>query len=156
MEHFFLRYTASEGQKDLLQMVRKQITTSKHPCPFCMTSSPNFQKADHYSLGSLCRLYDNWMADGAKLKKLKKYPNVIYPLLLTGDKNKNILKHVNILGLHLLLGAIDKILKWIEKFIFENKECGLQFVKRYLSKINTCRVSNQGQHRLVGLRKYLQ
>ena len=65
------------------------------------------------------------MADGAKLKKVKKYTNVVYPLLLTRDKNKNILEYVNILGLHKLLGAVDKILKEIEKNLFENKECGL-------------------------------
>ena len=45
---------------------------------------------------------------------------------------------------------MDKILKEIEKSLFENKECGLQFVNRYLSKINTCRVSYQGQLRLEG------
>ena len=51
------------------------------------------------------------MAYGAKLKKAKKYTNVDHRLLLTGDKNKNILEYVNILGLHILLGAVDKILK---------------------------------------------
>ena len=68
-----------------------------------MTPSPDFQKTDHYSLESLCRLYDKWMANGAKLKKAKKYTNVIHPLLLTGDKNKNTQKQVNILGLHIML-----------------------------------------------------
>ena len=85
---FSLGYTVSEDLKDLLQMFRKQTATSKHPCSFCMTSSPDFQKADHYTLESLCRLYNKWMADGAKLKKAKKYTKVVYPVLLIGDKNK--------------------------------------------------------------------
>ena len=92
-------------------MVRKQTATSKHPCLFCTTSSPNFQKTDHFTLGSLYRLYHKWMADGAKLKKAKKFRNNVHPLLLTGSKNKNIQEHANILGLHILLGAVDKILK---------------------------------------------
>ena len=45
-----------------------------------MTSSPDFQKADHYTLESLCRMYDQWMADGANLIKAKKYSNVVYPI----------------------------------------------------------------------------
>ena len=57
-----LDYTVSEDLKVLFQMVGKQTTTSKHHCPYCMTSSPDFQKADHYTLEFLCRLYDQWMA----------------------------------------------------------------------------------------------
>ena len=45
---------------------------------------------------------------------------------------------------------MDKILKQIEKSLYENKECGLQFVNQYLPKINICRVSYQGQLRLEG------
>ena len=145
-----LDYTVSEDLKVLLQMVGKQTATSKHPFPYYMTSSPDFQKADHYTLESLCRLYDQSMADGANLKKEKKYTNVVHLPLLTGDKNKKILGLVNIPGLHILLGVVEKILKQIEKNLFENKECGLQFVNRYLSKINICRVSYQGQLRLEG------
>ena len=88
------------------------------------------------------------MADGANLKKANKYTNVVYPPLLTGGKNKKILELVNIPGLHILLAVVDKILKEIEKNLFETKECGLQFVNRYLSEINICRVSYQGQLRL--------
>ena len=130
-------------------MVGKHTATSKHPFPYCMTPSPDFQKADHYTLESLCRLYDQWMADGANLKKAKKYTNLVHPPLLIGDKNKKILELVNIPDLHRMLGIVDKILKEIEKNLFKNK-CGLQFVNRYLSKINICRVSYQGQHRLKG------
>ena len=83
-----LDYTVSEDLKVLLQMVRKQTASSKHPCTFCMTSSQNYQKTDHYTLESLCRLYNKWMADGAKLKKAKKYANVVHLPLSTGDKNK--------------------------------------------------------------------
>ena len=88
-------------------MVRKQTATSKHPMPYYMTSSPNFEKTNHYTLESLCRLstngwltvqiYNQWVADGANLKKAIKYANEFRPLLLTGDKNKNILEYINIL-----------------------------------------------------------
>ena len=106
----------------LLQMVGKQIATSKHPFPYCMTSSPYIPNADHYNLESLCRLYGQWMADGANLKKAKKYTNVVHPPLLIGDKNKKMLELVNIPDLHILLGVVDKILKKIEKSFFENKK----------------------------------
>ena len=76
-----------------------------------MTSSPVIPKADHYNLESLCRLYDQWMIDGANLKKAKKYTNVVHPHLLTGNKNKKILELVNIPGLHVLLCVVNKILK---------------------------------------------
>ena len=59
-------------------MVGKQTATSKHPCSHCMTSSLDFQKADHYTFESLCRLYNQWMAGGAYLKKVKKYTNCEY------------------------------------------------------------------------------
>ena len=88
------------------------------------------------------------MANGANLKKAKKYKNVVHLPLLTGDKNKKMLELVNISGLHILLGVVDKVLKKIEKNLFKNKECVLQFFNRYLSKINICRVSYQGQLRL--------
>ena len=74
------------------------------------------------------------MADGSNLKKAKKYTNVVHPPLSTGDKNKKILEFVNIPGLHILLGVVDKFLKEIEKNLFENKECGLQFVDQCLSR----------------------
>ena len=138
-----LDYKVSEDLKVFLQMVGKQTATLKHPCSYFMTSSLDFQKADHYTLESLCRLRDQLMADGANLKKGKKYANDVHPHLLIGDKNKKILELVNIPGLHILLGVTDKILKEIEKNLFENKECGLQFVNQYLSKITICRVSYQ-------------
>ena len=89
-----------------------------------MTSSPGFQKADHYTLESLCRMYDQWMADGANLIKAKKYSNVVYPPLLTGDKNKKILELVNIPGLHILLGVIDKIKTRLKKFYLKTRSVG--------------------------------
>ena len=46
-----LDYTLSEDLKVLLQMVAKQTATSKQLCPYCMTPSPDFQKA-HYTLES--------------------------------------------------------------------------------------------------------
>ena len=39
-----LDYTVSEDLKVLLQMVGKQIATSKHPFPYCMITSPDIQK----------------------------------------------------------------------------------------------------------------
>ena len=76
----------------------------------------------------MSRLYDQWMADDANLKKAKKYTNVVHPPLLTSDKNKKVLKLVSIHGLYILIGVVAKILKEIEKNLFENKEYGLQFV----------------------------
>ena len=75
-----LDYTVSEDLKALLQTVGKQTATSKHPFPYCMTSSPDFQKVDHYTLESLCALYDQWMADGANLKKAKSVQMLFIPL----------------------------------------------------------------------------
>ena len=105
-------------------MVGKQTATSKHPCPYCMTSSPDSQKADRYTLESLCRLYDQLMADCKNFKKAKAYTNVVNPSLLTGDKNKKILELVNIPGLHILLGVVDKILKEIEKIYLKTWSAG--------------------------------
>ena len=105
-------------------MVGEQTETSKHHCPYRMTSSTDIKKADHYNL--------EWMADRANLKKAKKY-TFVHPPLLTGDKNKKILELVNIPGLHILLGVVNNILKEIEKNLFESKECGLQFDIHLLS-----------------------
>ena len=90
MNIFSLYYTVSEDLTVLLQMVRKLQHQS---------TLVRIQKADHYNLESLCRLYDQWMADGANLKKAKKYTNVVHSPLLAGNKNKKILELINIAGL---------------------------------------------------------
>ena len=83
-----LGYTVSEDLKALLQVVRKKTATLKHSCLFCMTSSPNFQKTGHYTLEPLYRMYDKWMADGAKLKKQKSTQMLFIPLYQQGTKTK--------------------------------------------------------------------
>ena len=74
-----------------------------------MTPSPDFQKAHYYNLESLCRLDSQWMTGGANFKKVKNFTFVVHSLLSTEDKNKKVLELVNIPGLHILLGAVDKI-----------------------------------------------
>ena len=101
-------YTVSEDLKVLLQMVGKQTAASKHPCPFCKTLSPKMMKSELYTLSSLCKLYDNWMVDGGKLGNAKEFRNVVHPPLLTGDPTKKAIEIVNIPGLHILLGVVDK------------------------------------------------
>ena len=55
-----------------------------------MTSSPDFQKADHYTSESLRRLYDQWMVDGANLKKSKKVHKCYSsPFINRRQKQKN-------------------------------------------------------------------
>ena len=76
-----LDYKISEDLKLLVQMVGKRTATSKHPCPYYMTSSPDFQKADHFILESLCRLYELWIADGENLKKQNSTQMLFIPLL---------------------------------------------------------------------------
>ena len=46
-----------------------------------------------------------------KKKKKKKVQKCCSSPLLTGDKNKKILELLNIHGLHILQGVVDKILK---------------------------------------------
>ena len=75
-----LNYTVAEDLKVLLQMVGKQTTTSKHPFPYFMMSFLDIPKADHYNLESLCRLYAQWIADGAYLKKAKSSQMLFIPL----------------------------------------------------------------------------
>ena len=71
-------------------MVGKQIATSKHPFPYCMMSSLDIPKADHYNKESLCRLYDQWIADGANLKKAKKVHKCCSsPFINRRQKQKN-------------------------------------------------------------------
>nr|XP_047134983.1 uncharacterized protein LOC124812416 [Hydra vulgaris] len=53
-------------------------------------------------------------------------------------------------GLHILLGIVDKLLKIIEKNLFEDTNQGFNFVNSYLSTINLARVPYQGKHRLEG------
>ena len=145
-----LDYTVSEDLKVLLQMVGKQTAASKHPCPFCKTSSPKMLKSEHYTLSSLCKLYDDWMVDGAKLGNAKEFSNVVHPPLLTGDPTKKIIEIVNIPGLHILLGVVDKLISEMEKKLFETKEEGFISISSFLGSINLNRVSYQGQHRLEG------
>ena len=84
-----LDYTISEDLKVLIQMVGKQTATSKHLCSHCKTSSPDFQKADHCTLETLCRLYDQSMADGANLKSKKVHKYCSSSFINRRQKQKN-------------------------------------------------------------------
>nr|XP_047135292.1 uncharacterized protein LOC124812537 [Hydra vulgaris] len=145
-----LDYSISEDLKVLLLMVGKQSAASKHPCPFCETELPNMLRAKSYSLTSLCDWCNKWMAAGGNIAKAKNFSNVVNPPLLTGNVTKKILEIVNIPGLHILLGIVDKLLKIIEKNLFEDTNQGFNFVNSYLSTINLARVPYQGKHRLEG------
>nr|XP_047132589.1 uncharacterized protein LOC124811278 [Hydra vulgaris] len=145
-----LDYSISEDLKVLLLMVGKQSAASKHPCPFCETESPNMLRAKSYSLTSLCEWCNKWIAAGENIAKAKNFSNVVNPPLLTGNVTKKILEIVNKPGLHILLGIVDKLLKIIEKNLFEDTNQGFNFVNSYLSTINLARVPYQGKHRLEG------
>ena len=90
------------------------------------------------------------MATGGKIAKAKSFSNVVNSPLLTGNVMKKILEFVNIPGLHVLISIVDKLLKIIEKNLFENTNQGFQFISNYLSTINLTRVPHQGKHRLEG------
>ena len=145
-----LEYSLSEDIKVMLQTLGKQPAACSHPCPYCETSKPDMLKAPHNTLASLCAWHDEWISAGGKLKEAKYYQNVVHPPLLTGKPDSKILELINIPGLHILLGIVDKILVEMEKGMFENKEIGFQFFSSYLASINLARVSYQGQHRLEG------
>ena len=140
----------SEDLKVLLLMVGKHLAASKHPCPFCETESPSMLRAESYSLTSLSEWYNKWMAAGGNIAKAKYFSNEVNPPLLTGNVTMKILSIVNIPGLHILLGIVDKLVKLIEKNLFESTNQGFHFVNSYLSTINLARVPYQGKHRLEG------
>ena len=144
-----LDYSFSEDIKVQLQMVGKQCASSKHPCPFCETEIPLLPKAKANTISSLHQWHQKWLENGSKLSQAKKFQNSIHPPV-TGDPEKKIVEIINIPGLHILLGIVDKIISEIEKNMFKNKEDGFNFMSAYLKSINLGRVSYQGQHRLEG------
>ena len=70
--------------------------------------------------------------------------------LLTGNPDSEIIELLNVPGLHILLGIVDKLLCEMEKSLFEAQETGIVFFDTYLKSINLSRVCYQGQHRLEG------
>ena len=64
------------------------------------------------------------MAAGGNIAKVKNFSNVVSPPLLTGNVTKKILEILNIPGLHIFLDIVDKLLKLIEKNLFENTNQG--------------------------------
>ena len=140
----------SEDIKVMLQILGKQPASSTHPCPFCESSKPLMEKANPNTLASLLSWHDKWLAAGGKHKDLKKFQNVMHKPLLTGNPDSEIIELLNVPGLHILLGIVDKLLCEMEKSLFEAQETGIVFFDTYLKSINLSRVCYQGQHRLEG------
>lgn len=145
-----IKHTISEDIKVALIMVGKQTAAARNPCPYCESSYPEMVKGTPYTLSSLRLWNQKYLENGGKKKEAKEFQNVIHQPLIIGDPGTKVIEILNIPGLHIILGIVDKLLKLIEEKLFVSKQEGFQSMNVYLKSINLGRVSYQGQHRLEG------
>ena len=143
-------FTFSQDIKVMLQIVGKQCAASKHPCPFCPSSTPALIKEKEYTLGELLEWNQKYVEAGSILKSAKEFSNCVQKPLITGNSGDCLIDKLNIPELHIILGVVDKILSEIEKKLFPSKEFGFTVLTKFLESINLRRVSYHGQHKLEG------
>ena len=119
-------------------LVGKQQAACKNPCPWCDCSSDNFGKeaeshAKLLTIGDLKRMLKAWRDAGGKMEDAQLYGSVVKDVLLKYPDDTLILDILNLPELHIILGVVAKILKFLENII------GWDRMTAFLGSINVTR-----------------
>ena len=140
-----LEWGATPDLKMANILAGKSTGQPSYGCIFCDMPKPYTREFyDLTSLGDLSRLHHEFLANGSNLKKQSDFQNCVNPHLLVGDESDLVIDIINVPGLHLLLGVVDKHLHLLENVF------GKEWMDEYLCKINIKRKSYQGSHALEG------
>ena len=123
--------------KMILILLGKQSASSKYCCPFCTGSSPWLDTYTATTIGSLCSDYTAYIEGGSKKSKAQQFHNVINPPLITGSDGQKILGDLFFLPeQHILTGIVGKLVKELEKKVFESYEEGKAFMDEWMASPN--------------------
>ena len=95
-------------------------------------------------------LIAKFLENGAVKSQAKHYQNVVNEPLVTGDPKKITLEILNINELHLMTGAVSKIITGIEDQAFVTKEDGKKFVDEFLKSEDISKCVYQGSNSFEG------
>ena len=114
-----LEFLKSIDIKLVMILMGKSSGKPKFGCPFCSAAQPFKEKGQLYTLSRLVELHQAFVADGRPYKDQMKYENVTnLPILTSNDLDMKVLDMVVPPELHLLIGAVDKMMKEMENNIF--------------------------------------
>ena len=139
--------------KMVLLLLGKQAASSKHCCPYCNGSSPWTGQCTPNTLGSLWQDYTSYVNAGSDLKKAKDHNNVIHPPLVTGADDDKILGDIFFFQEHhVFTGIHAKLVKELERNVFETQAEGQEFVDDWMSSpgVNISRTVYHGSASFVG------
>ena len=130
--------TISADLKLDANLVGKQQAACKNPCPWCDCNSDNFGKeaetqAKLLTVGDLKRMLKAFRDAGAKLEDAMLYGSVVNDIILKYPDDTLIMDVLNIPELHIILGLVSKILKFLEDII------GVERMDVFLCSINVTR-----------------
>ena len=139
--------------KMILILLGKQNASSKHCCPFCLGSSPWIGKFESVTIGSLWANYLAFQQAGAPLKRAKDFNNVVNQPLITGPDEQKILgEAVYFPEHHVFTGIVGKLIKELERNLFDSAEEGLLFMDNWMKNpgVNVSRTVYHGSASLIG------
>ena len=136
--------------KMCLCLCGKQAASSKHPCPFCHGVVPFEEEAERTTIGSLNKLYLEYIEAGAVLKNAKDFKNVTRKPLLCGDPDELVMDKINLPELHIMTGVTGKLIKEMECKCFESQADGRKFIDKFLHVNNIQRCVYQGSESFEG------
>jgi hypothetical protein len=139
--------------KMVLFLLGKQSASSKHCCPFCTGSSPWLGVYSSVTVGSLWKNYNAFQEAGANIKNAMNYNNVVNRPLVTGKDDQKILGDLVFFPEHhVFTGIVGKLVKELERNVFESPEEGLNFMDEWMAErgVNVSRTVYHGSASFIG------
>ena len=139
--------------KMVLFLLGKQSASSKHCCPFCTGSSPWLGIFSPVTIGSLWRDYGAFQEAGANLKHAMHFNNVVNRPLITGKDDQKILGDLVFFPEHhVFTGIVGKVVKELERNVFESPDEGLNFLDEWMAEpgVNVSRTVYHGSASFIG------
>ena len=142
--------TITSDIKMLLLLIGKSGGNLSHRCVFYDAAKPLDQEGMLYRLSDLNNWHLKYKEAGGDKKKQKDFQNVINKPLLEMEPDDQILGAVAPPELRLMLGVGDKLMKILEKTVFETEKEGKDFIDDFLDKQNISKKGYMDSRSLEG------
>ena len=136
-------HTISADLKVDLNIVGKQQASCRNNCPFGTGAHPKYEECKLLTVGDLKDYLKKFRDSGGDIKEAMHYQNVINEMLLLNvDDDTLIIDCINIPELHILLGVVARVMKFLEDI------CSKKRIDAFLKSINLSR--DKGRSSLNG------
>ncbi|CAH1113805.1 unnamed protein product [Psylliodes chrysocephalus] len=89
--------------------------SSSYPCTWCFSENNNLENVGlRRTIGNCTNYFEAWRNAGSIMKNSKNYKNCVNLSVFTGDKNTRVLEIIPPPELHLILGAVNKIVNHMQ------------------------------------------